>query len=105
MPPTTAIGWRASMATSASFISALVGLLGPGRVSTARRHAGAAAGDESPLPPCLPDVVVWPETTEHVAAVVSRAAAAGVPVTARGAGSSLEGNPIPVRAGVVLDLT
>jgi D-lactate dehydrogenase (cytochrome) len=104
MPPTIAIGWRASMATSA-FISTLAELVGPGRVSTARPHLEAAARDESALPPCLPDVVVWPETTEHVAAVVSRAAAAGVPVTARGAGSSLEGNPIPVRAGVVLDLT
>ena len=28
-----------------------------------------------------------------------------VPITARGAGSSLEGNPIPVRGGIVLDLS
>ncbi len=36
-------------------------------------------------------------------AVVRLAAARGVPLTARGAGSSLEGNPIPVHGGIVLD--
>jgi D-lactate dehydrogenase (cytochrome) len=89
----------------AGLISHLTGRLGAGRVSTARSHREAAAGDESSLPPVLPDVVAWPETTEEVAAVVSLAATAGVPVTPRGAGSSLEGNPIPVRGGIVLDLT
>jgi D-lactate dehydrogenase (cytochrome) len=86
-------------------IADVTALLGPERVSTARAHREAAARDESALPPVLPDAVVWPETTDHVAAVVTRAAEARVPVTARGAGSSLEGNPIPVRAGLVLDLT
>ena len=86
-------------------VSALTSRLGTDRVSTARAHLEAAARDESSLPPFLPDVVVWPLNTDEVAAVVSEAAASRVPVTPRGAGSSLEGNPIPVRGGIVLDLT
>jgi D-lactate dehydrogenase (cytochrome) len=89
----------------ASFVAALAREVDAARVSTAERDRAAAAGDASSLPPMLPDVVVWPETTAEVAAIVTRAAAAGVAVTARGAGSSLEGNPIPVHGGVVLDLT
>jgi D-lactate dehydrogenase (cytochrome) len=75
------------------------------RVSTMPAHLDAASHDESSLPPARPDVVVWPETTEEVAAVVSLAARKRVPLTPRGAGSSLEGNPIPVAGGIVLDLT
>jgi D-lactate dehydrogenase (cytochrome) len=79
--------------------------LDPARVSTAPAHLDAASRDESSLPPVRPDVVVWPETTEEVAAVVSLAVRRRIPVTPRGAGSSLEGNPIPVAGGIVLDLT
>ncbi len=79
--------------------------LDPARVSTAPAHLDAASRDESSLPPARPDVVVWPESTEEVAAVVSLAVRRRIPVTPRGAGSSLEGNPIPVAGGIVLDLT
>lgn len=75
------------------------------RLSTRAADLDAAARDESSLPPTRPEAVAWPESTEEVAAVIARAFAAGVPVTARGAGSSLEGNPIPVRGGIVLDLS
>jgi D-lactate dehydrogenase (cytochrome) len=107
MLPTTVTRWRASMATETddSLLSVLTERLGAERVSAARAHREAAAADESSLPASLPDVVVWPETTDDVAAVVTCAADMGVPVTPRGAGSSLEGNPIPVRRGIVLDLT
>jgi D-lactate dehydrogenase (cytochrome) len=86
-------------------VAELARRLDPSRVSTAPAHLDAAAGDESSLPPVRPDVVTWPETTDEVAAVVALAAEHRIPVTARGAGSSLEGNPIPVRGGIVLDLT
>ena len=65
----------------------------------------AVAHDESACPPHPPDVVVWPDTTEDVRRIVNYAVAHKVAVTARGAGSSLEGNPIPVRGGIVLDLS
>src|SRR5207247_2232809 len=63
----------------------------------------APACDASSLPGARPDAVVWPLSTDDVVAVVKLAAAHAIPLTARGAGSSLEGNPIPVRGGIVLD--
>ena len=72
-------------------------------MSTRPADLDAAARDASSLPGTRPDAVVWPLSTDDVVAVVKLAAAYGVPLTARGAGSSLEGNPIPVAAGIVLD--
>ena len=50
-----------------------------------------------------PDVVVWPENTEQVSKIVSYANSRRIPVTPRGAGSSLSGNVIPVNNGIVLN--
>lgn len=75
------------------------------RVSTRRADREAAGRDESTLPPVVPEAVAWPLSTGEVASLVTVAYEHGVPVTARGAGSSLEGNPIPVCGGVVLDLS
>jgi D-lactate dehydrogenase (cytochrome) len=73
------------------------------RCSTRTADLDAASRDASSEPPHRPDAVVWPLATDEVVAVVRACAAAAVPLTPRGAGSSLEGNPIPVRGGVVLD--
>ncbi len=83
----------------------LTALLSPGQVSTQPADLERASHDESACPPTLPEVVVWPETTEAVQVVMRYAYAQDVALTARGAGSSLEGNPIPVRGGIVLDLS
>ena len=83
-------------------LRALADLL-PERCSTRPADLAAAAGDASSLPASPPDAVVWPRSTDEVARVVRLARAHRVPLTARGAGSSLEGNPIPVRGGIVLD--
>ncbi len=92
------------MATSeaARVVADLSALLGE-RCSTRAADLDAASHDASSEPAHRPDAVVWPLTTDEVAATVRRCAAGGVPLTARGAGSSLEGNPIPLRRGVVLD--
>ncbi|NIB99106.1 FAD-binding oxidoreductase [Halobacterium sp. R2-5] len=52
-----------------------------------------------------PGAVVWPESTEDVAAVLERANEAGVPVTPYGAGTGVAGNAVPARGGVSLDTT
>jgi D-lactate dehydrogenase (cytochrome) len=83
----------------------LTTLLVPQRVSTNLADLENAAHDESSCPPSLPQAVVWPRTTDEVVRVVRYAYEQDVPLTARGAGSSLEGNPIPVRGGIVLDLS
>jgi D-lactate dehydrogenase (cytochrome) len=55
--------------------------------------------------PRRPDVVVYPQSTQEVAAVLGYADGAGVPVTPFGAGTSLEGHVIPLEGGISLDLT
>ncbi len=52
-----------------------------------------------------PDAVVYPETTDDVSAVLAAADERGVPVTPYAAGTSLEGNPVPVHGGISMDLT
>jgi len=52
-----------------------------------------------------PDVVVLPESTEQVAAVVRACNELGVPFLPRGAGTSLAGGCIPVGGGVMITLT
>ncbi|ADD05568.1 FAD-dependent oxidoreductase (GlcD/DLD domain protein) [Natrialba magadii ATCC 43099] len=52
-----------------------------------------------------PDVVIWPESTADVSAVLAAANDAGIPVTPYAAGTSLEGNAVPLHGGISLDLT
>ena len=52
-----------------------------------------------------PDVVVFPETTEHVSEIVKCCSAASVPFLPRGAGTSLSGGCLPVGGGVMIVLT
>ncbi len=83
----------------------LTALLSQDRVSTKSADLELASHDESSCPPSLPEVVVWPLTTDEVSRVVRYAYEHAIALTARGAGSSLEGNPIPIRGGIVLDLS
>ena len=73
------------------------------RCSTSAVDLEAASHDASSEAAHRPDAVVWPLTTDEVVAVVRACGAEHVPLTPRGAGSSLEGNPIPVHGGIVLD--
>lgn len=67
-----------------------------------RRQHGTS---ESHFEPVLPDAVVFVQSTEEVVEVVRLCAAAGVPIVPFGAGTSIEGNALPVRGGVSLDLS
>jgi D-lactate dehydrogenase (cytochrome) len=90
------------MAAIAAVVEALAARLGD-RVSTRAADLDAASHDASSEPANRPDAVVWPLGTDDVVAIVRACADARVPLTPRAAGSSLEGNPIPVRGGIVLD--
>ncbi len=48
--------------------------------------------------------MVWPLRTEEISQILKMANEKRIPVTPWGAGTSLEGNPIPVEGGIVLDL-
>ena len=51
-----------------------------------------------------PQAVALPRTTAEVSAVVRACSAAGVPFTARGAGTGLSGGATPIEGGVVISL-
>lgn len=53
----------------------------------------------------LPQLVVLPETTEQVQALLRLCYSRGVPVVARGAGTGLAGGALPVADGIVLGLS
>ncbi|WP_255196246.1 FAD-binding oxidoreductase [Halorarius litoreus] len=67
-------------------------------------HAADWGGQEAGLG-VTPDAVVYPESTDDVAAVLAAAYERGVPVTPYAAGTSLEGNAVPAFKGISLDLT
>ncbi|MFT4012749.1 MAG: FAD-linked oxidase C-terminal domain-containing protein [Paracoccus sp. (in: a-proteobacteria)] len=83
--------------------AALVALLGD-RVSIHSADLDHHAGHETHHLPQPPDAVVWPLTTQEVAAIVGICAAAAVPVIAHGLGSSLEAHVAAVRGGVSIDM-
>ncbi len=81
----------------------LDGLELDGRVTTDPDVLEAYSHDEGPHPAHRPDVAVHAESTADVSAVLDACHDHGVAVTPRSGGSSIEGNPIPVAGGVVLD--
>ena len=85
-------------------IEALRDILGD-RVSTADSVREHHSHGESWHAPGLPDAVVFPATTEEVAAIVQVCARHRVPVVPFGMGSSLEGHVNAIHGGVSIDLT
>ncbi|GAB3683033.1 FAD-binding oxidoreductase [Salinarchaeum chitinilyticum] len=75
------------------------------RVTTSDDVRDAHATDWGTDDGTTPDAVVWPTTTEEIAAVLAGATERGIPVTPYAAGTSLEGNPVPAHGGISLDLT
>ena len=75
-----------------------------GAVRTAEAELTRVAGDASHVRGRAVAVVA-PEDAEDVAALVRWARREGVPLVPRGAGTSLDGESVPVRGGVVVDLS
>jgi D-lactate dehydrogenase (cytochrome) len=101
----TDLPWRASARPlPAAMLEALKQRFGE-RLSTATAVREQHGRDESPFPVTPPDAVVFCESTDEVAAVVTLAAQHGVPVIPFGVGSSLEGHLLAVQGGVSIDLS
>lgn len=79
-------------------------IIEPARVSVADVDRQQHARDQSSHEAHLPDIVVWPQNRAEVQAILRFAHEARLPVTPWGAGTSIEGNPIPMQGGIVLDL-
>ena len=52
-----------------------------------------------------PEAAVWVQTTEQVAAILKLANTYKIPITPRGAGTSLTGSAVPRQGGIVLDMS
>jgi glycolate oxidase len=71
------------------------------RVHTQPAELAAVARDASHVIG-RPDALIYPDTSEHVAAAVRIAREYGVPIVARGGGTSLTGATVPTRGGLVI---
>lgn len=87
----------------ARIIRELRDALGADRVSTAPEDLVAYAYDGT-WAEQQPDVVIHPQTTAEVAAVLRIADAARVPVVPRGAATGLAGGALPVAGGICLNM-
>jgi D-lactate dehydrogenase (cytochrome) len=79
-------------------------IVGPIRMSTGESVLDLHGKDESFHHKRRPDVVVWPLSAEEISRILKLANRKRIPVTPWGAGTSVEGNPIPVEGGIVLSL-
>lgn len=86
-------------------IASLVSIIPPDRLSSNPSDLETHSHDESTQAAHPPEVVIWPEDTGEVSRVLRWANERRIPVTPWGGGSSLEGNPIPLRGGIALDMT
>jgi D-lactate dehydrogenase (cytochrome) len=94
------MGFRRIETEDLAFLKSLVG---PDRASRGESVLDLHSRDESYHRGYRPDVVVWPKSTEEVVSILKHANERMIPVTPWGAGTSLEGNPLPVEGGMVLD--
>ena len=86
-------------------VQALAALVAPDRISSGASNLGLHSRDVSAHRGVPPAAVAWPLTTGEVSRVLAWCREHEVPVTPWGAGTSLEGNPVPTCGGLVLDLT
>ena len=80
------------------------GIVGSERMSIGESVLDLHGKDESFHPKRRPDLVIWPLSAEEISQILKMANEIRIPVTPWGAGTSLEGNPIPVEGGIILDL-
>ena len=75
------------------------------RLSTTHAIREHHSRGESHHEPSLPDAVAFPVSTQEVSSIAAICTRGRVPMTAFGAGSSLEGHVIPVDHGLTIDLS
>ncbi|ERN55069.1 FAD-binding protein [Alkalihalophilus marmarensis] len=80
-------------------------LLTEDQVTTNQTMREQHSRDESYHIPSLPDMVIFPKRTEDVQKVINYANTYEIPVVPFGLGSSLEGNAIPYKGGISLDMS
>jgi D-lactate dehydrogenase (cytochrome) len=87
-----------------AIIDRLTEIVGGDQISAATADLDQHAHDQGFYPAHAAEVVVWPTSAAQVSQVLALANAQHIPVTAWGAGTSIEANPIPIHGGIVLSL-
>ena len=89
-----------------AIVDAVRAIVGPKQVVTDEEKLQAYSHDETNAEEYgrMPELVVFPTSTEQVAAVVRLANRERIPITPRGAGSGLSGGAIPQFGGIVISL-
>ena len=85
-------------------IARMKAIVGPGNVLSSKPDLAVYECDGFTIDKAKPDVVVFPSSTEHVAAIVRACNELDVPFVARGAGTSLAGGCVAVGGGVMIGL-
>jgi glycolate oxidase len=83
--------------------SELIKIVGQGR-ATDRPEDLVAYSYDAYTSEQRPDLVLFPASTEEVAAIMKLAYRENIPVTARGSATNLAGEAVPLRGGIVLAL-
>ncbi len=88
-----------------SLLRELARLVGTDRLLSSRDELLVYECDGYVVEKNVPDVVVFPQSTDEVQAIVRACNSHGVPFVPRGAGTSLAGGCLPVGGGVMISLT
>ncbi len=87
-----------------NILEKLANIVGAEHLSTGKSDLKLHSHDQSFHPAHLPEVVLHTTAAQQVADILKLANDNHIPVTPWGAGSSLEGNPIPLHGGILLSL-
>ena len=87
-----------------SFIKELAKIVGRDDVLSDLKDLIAYSYDATPRQE-MPEVIVFPRGTAEVSAVMKAAYREKIPVVARGAGTNLSGGTVPIKGGIILELS
>ena len=93
------------IATNEEVVTALKGILEESQVTINQTILEQHSSDESYHHASLPDIVVFPTTTEEVSKVINIANQYKMPIVPFGRGTSLEGHVIPYDHGITIDFS
>ncbi len=86
-------------------IAELEAIVGSENASTRAEDLLCGSYEAVPLMEYKPDLILAPRTAEQVSRILLLANRHRIPVTPRGAGTSLAGNSLPVAGGICLDMS
>ena len=87
-----------------SFIKELATIVGRENVLSSKRDLLAYSYDATQHQE-MPEVIVFPDSTAKVSAVMKAAHREKVPIVPRGAGTGISGGTLPIKGGLVLELS